>query len=594
MNTSNDTHVVDAAGRRQRAVRLAAFLGVLLGGAAAALHRTLAHALTAALLPGEAGTFAADWVRYGALGGGLACLVLLVATRRCTATRGGVLRWLTLASLLLYAGNAAAWWWYINDDAGITFTYARNLAEGHGLIYNLGDPPVEGYSNPLWLLLLTAAHLGGVEIMTAAKVLGLLCGGACLLVLGHALRRAPALAWVALPLAALNAAFVIWTNSGLENALHALLLTTVVTCLADLLATDTAIPTGSPLVLAGALALLVISRPEGALFTGVVTLCLVAATLVRRIPWRIVLLVAGAPALMLAALLTFRWLYFHDVLPNTFYAKAGHSNPLRLLNPLSGGWLYVATGVTGMAWTLGVVPLLLLLVRPVAWSALFVAALAIVGGQLFFTISVGGDWMGEFRFLAVIVPVAAILIGLGFAHLPALLEPRARRLARVVVAGAAGIMLLAQLPRQIVFAAQPTTSLAGVARVGNYFAELARRSGLDAPTLAHHDAGGTAYVARLHVIDLGGLCDRTIARHARDRERMRQYLFVERKPTFIYCGPAFAHKLDLEHMPEFQRDYVPLPAPPSPDLDGYIRRVRRDVYPQLVFDRPAERVAVER
>src|SRR5690348_6795119 len=43
--------------------------------------------------------------------------------------------------------------WLI-DDAGISFAYARNLAAGAGLVAQAGHAPVEGFSNPLWTLLI--------------------------------------------------------------------------------------------------------------------------------------------------------------------------------------------------------------------------------------------------------------------------------------------------------------------------------------------------------------------------------------------------------------------------------------------------------
>ena len=48
------------------------------------------------------------------------------------------------------------------DDAFISFRYAKHLAEGHGLRYNVGeDPPVEGYTNFLWVLVLTPLEAMG-------------------------------------------------------------------------------------------------------------------------------------------------------------------------------------------------------------------------------------------------------------------------------------------------------------------------------------------------------------------------------------------------------------------------------------------------
>ena len=44
--------------------------------------------------------------------------------------------------------------WYI-DDAVISFSYARNFAEGEWLVAFPGVERVEGYSNLLWVLVLT-------------------------------------------------------------------------------------------------------------------------------------------------------------------------------------------------------------------------------------------------------------------------------------------------------------------------------------------------------------------------------------------------------------------------------------------------------
>ena len=51
---------------------------------------------------------------------------------------------------------------FLVDDAFISFRYARNLALGHGLVFNVGEsPPVEGYTNFLWVLMLAAVETLG-------------------------------------------------------------------------------------------------------------------------------------------------------------------------------------------------------------------------------------------------------------------------------------------------------------------------------------------------------------------------------------------------------------------------------------------------
>lgn len=41
----------------------------------------------------------------------------------------------------------------LEEDAFISFRYSRNLVEGHGLVFNIGEKPVEGYTNFLWVLI---------------------------------------------------------------------------------------------------------------------------------------------------------------------------------------------------------------------------------------------------------------------------------------------------------------------------------------------------------------------------------------------------------------------------------------------------------
>jgi len=45
------------------------------------------------------------------------------------------------------------------DDAMISMRYAKNLARGFGLVWNPGDIPVEGYTNPLWVAFMAIFHL---------------------------------------------------------------------------------------------------------------------------------------------------------------------------------------------------------------------------------------------------------------------------------------------------------------------------------------------------------------------------------------------------------------------------------------------------
>jgi hypothetical protein len=45
------------------------------------------------------------------------------------------------------------------DDAMISMRYAKNLAHGAGLVWNPNGERVEGFTNPLWVLLMSFFHL---------------------------------------------------------------------------------------------------------------------------------------------------------------------------------------------------------------------------------------------------------------------------------------------------------------------------------------------------------------------------------------------------------------------------------------------------
>ena len=77
-----------------------------------------------------------------------------------------------LAALVFFLVRARYYAAWMDDDAFISFRYARNLVRGAGLVYNVGER-VEGYSNFLWTILLAGAHALGVPLPETARVLGL-------------------------------------------------------------------------------------------------------------------------------------------------------------------------------------------------------------------------------------------------------------------------------------------------------------------------------------------------------------------------------------------------------------------------------------
>lgn len=112
------------------------------------------------------------------------------------------------------------------DDAMISMTYARTLAEGQGLVWYPGAPRVEGFTNPLWVGLMAALHalgLDGSTISLAVSVLGaVLCLASALLAV-RILRRltttSPGLEAAVAGLVAFSYPLVYWSLRGMEVGL---------------------------------------------------------------------------------------------------------------------------------------------------------------------------------------------------------------------------------------------------------------------------------------------------------------------------------------------------------------------------------------
>jgi tetratricopeptide (TPR) repeat protein len=64
---------------------------------------------------------------------------------------------------------------FTQDDAYISYRYVKNFLNGHGLVFNPGER-VEGYTNFLWIILLSLFAKLGLDMIIASKILGVASG----------------------------------------------------------------------------------------------------------------------------------------------------------------------------------------------------------------------------------------------------------------------------------------------------------------------------------------------------------------------------------------------------------------------------------
>ncbi|HTP02787.1 MAG TPA: hypothetical protein VMJ64_15535, partial [Anaerolineales bacterium] len=206
------------------------------------------------------------------------------------------------------------------DDAMVSMRYAQHLARGYGLVWNIGQKPVEGFTNPAWMLTMTLFHL--LPLPTSMPSLGMMMLSAVILLanvvvvyrIAAALRPASQIA--ALAAAALTAFYfplVFWALRGMEVGLLVLLIDSAV-----LLAIQMKTEATREAVLIGVLlALAVLTRLDAIIQASII----VAYLAVRGIRGKSLLLPLLIVVMTAAAILLFQRLYFGDFLPNTYYQK---------------------------------------------------------------------------------------------------------------------------------------------------------------------------------------------------------------------------------------------------------------------------------
>jgi hypothetical protein len=475
---------------------------------------------------------------------------------------------------------------WIVDDAAITFAYARSIATGEGPVLQPGAEPVEGYSNPAWLALLVlgrwlglfdrGAWFGVPDLVAFPKLLalGLVAGVfACCYRAASALTRRPVVVTVLAGLVtAAVPAFVIWTVSGLENALLAFAAAGLATVLVRAVAAGRLHAPWTAVWCGLLAALAALTRPDGlvyvAAFPIVVLLLLRRAELARAA--RAVALSVLAFAVPVGAYLAWRLATFGEYLPNTAIAKsqglpglAAATRPVELVSYV--GWPAALLAVAAVG---------ALVARPGqrAFVALLVPlALAVVAFGV-----LEPDWMGQLRFATPVWPLGALAGMSAAASVAPVLAPRARAIGALLAVGAALVSGLTLVGSARAFRAAPTAPLCLVAentgRAINAYADVvgARDAVLLAP-----DIGGAALVSDLRVVDVAGLADRRIARFWRteDMAGLRDHVFDDVRPTFLTLNPDWARLTGLLDDPRLAVDYVEIRTSPA----GVTDRVRRDV-----------------
>lgn len=398
------------------------------------------------------------------------------------------LPWLVCGIVFTWVAHPS--WDTVVDDAFISARYAEVLADGGGLSYAAASPPVEGFTNLAWTLLLALGRLLGAPMHPLLTTLGWAFG---LVALGASagltarlagLERVDLRSWIPAALLAVSVHMAVASTNGLESSMMvAMVLLAAWTHLRAL--AEGATP-GDGWIAAGAAAGLVLTRPEGLVAAAI--LWAHTAWARRRDP------VEAMPATVgtfgtFAALTLFRLVYFGMPLPNTWYAKSSFAlertfevNANYLMPDRYTLYAYLA------AWIVGT------LLPPWTIRKAAIAAVALALGLIPLTVTL---WMPGLRLFLPAAAVAACLVGAGLRRAPA---PAGLAIGLALVAGL-GWTSLEQAERVRHYdwrhSVQPDN---GTARIARHLREAIP----DGEWVATRDAGVLAYYVgpRIHVGEL--------------------------------------------------------------------------------------------
>jgi hypothetical protein len=397
-----------------------------------------------------------------------------------------------------------------NDDAYISYRYAVNWARGAGVVYNLGER-VEGYTNFLLVAVLALAARAGADVVFVSRALGTLASWLLILLayrcMTRELQRSGAIGFAAAAALALHAALVANARSGLETVpLAGVIFAAQLVFLSE--RRKGASHWGSG-VLYGVASLL---RADALLFIVPAVVCLSWAH--RRGAARFLTSLVAACGGLFLAHVAWRWIYYGDPLPNTFYLRLGGD----VFQQLRGVfYVYKNVEAFGGTFLMGLPAVLLLLRDPRRDFARLFLGLS-VALHVLWVIVVGGDYMPMARFLVPVVPALTVLL------FETILE-----IARRVAAGASltprhsRILTAALLGWTIVAGFVPTvdrrrapqshsivtrTECIQWTRAGQWFAANTRPES----SVAADAIGALGYFSGRRIIDMQGVIDPHIAR----------------------------------------------------------------------------------
>lgn len=411
-------------------------------------------------------------------------------------------------SLIILAWNSA----FIQDDAFISFRYAANLTNGHGLVWNPGER-VEGYSNFLWTLLMVIPHALGFGPVIFSKILGMIFFSGSLAftyITAKKLFNSQASGLTVMTILGSNYSFSAYATGGLETQLQTFLI--ILGVYFALLIKGHPEDSGKRILFSLVSASAILTRLDSGLpFFFIYIFILIddfrSGTLRNHKTVDYLTLLLTPAAFLILPWLIWKYSYYGSLLPNTFMVKAASPS----FSIFKQGVLYVSLFFNSYL----LIPILflgLLFFKNIFKNQTLLPLIIILFFWIMYVVFVGGDFM-EFRFL---IPVLPLLFLLLYAIIHHFQTPLLRILLIFLIFGGSwhhystfqnrhGVESIASLEAHVISEAENWIV------VGMKLKDLFGK--VDDVRIATTAAGAIPYYSGLYSVDMHGLNDAWVARH---------------------------------------------------------------------------------
>jgi len=301
-------------------------------------------------------------------------------------------------------------WFLLFDDAMISMRYAKNLSSGYGLVWNIGENPIEGFTNPLWTLFMVIPHILHIPenyiclFIQITGIIFIIFIGIYVFKITELLKCDKFTKFLSVILTIFYLPLNYWTLMGMEVGILTLII--LIITYKIFFSLENKKFNFIPYLLSGILILIRIDTLFILLFITLFMFIVDYNNKIKHLISGILIFITFFVGQEL-----FRFFYFNDLLPNTYYLKmTGYPFFLRIAR----GFLVYLSFVYFMNPILFLIPFIAVyFLRNIK----LIFLLILFSIQSLYSIYVGGDawemWGGSNRYISIVMPQFFIIYSIG-------------------------------------------------------------------------------------------------------------------------------------------------------------------------------------